>query len=387
MDVHVQKALDSSEAESGRQFSCAVSPIDGASFLLLGDQNAVFCEPTQKIYALNNTAAYIWCRLEEHQSPDSICDELTRSGISPGLARKYVQQALRNWLKLGLLKVDCDFDNDTLHFERSFNLSVAGFNVTIRISSERLAQSLTLFDHHISLAKDCGNTFLVIEIDDLVYVIHNRVSVICCDAIELAPSIKAYIAEQIVKMSPPNVVFHAACLVRGEKCILISGRPGAGKTTLALRLAEAGFEYAGDDIVLIAPDGGATGVPFAPTVKPGAWEIVNRFRPNLSDAIVHRRPDGVRVRYLSPVHTARNGRYPVGWVIFIKRAFGPTTLKPLGQVHAMRRLIEGSYSPGRRMNLAGCNAIKRTLATANSFELTYANLAEANDNIVRLCNG
>lgn len=385
--MNVPKALDPSEIDSGRRFSRVVSPAAGALFLLLGDRNVVFNEATQKIYALNQTAAYIWCRLQEDGTPETICAELTRSGISPSLAMKHVQEALRHWLKLGLLTTEYDFNFDALPCGHAFNLDIAGFDVTVRVSSERLARTLSLFDHLATPARESPHVLHVIEADGLVHVFHNKLSVICCDEIEVAPSIKAYITEQILKMSAPNVVFHAACLVRDEKSILISGRPGAGKTTLTLRLMEAGFAYGTDDIVMIEPDGRATGVPFAPTVKSGAWDIVSQFRPDLRNATVHRRVDAKRVRYLSPVHLACDDRYPVGWIIFIKRAFGSPRLKPLDPVDAIRRMMGGSYSPDGRMNLTACSALKRTLAGASSFELTYSDLAEANDIIERLCDG
>ncbi len=385
-DADARMAPGPSAIDGGR-FSPALSPADGALFFLLGDRTALFCESSQRIYELNHTAAYIWCRLEEQAALETICGELARSGISPDLAERHVHAALRNWLKLRLLKVDYSLDIDALPVERSLELSIAGFDVTIRVANERLAGLLAIFEHHHVPARDCEHVFQLIELDGLVHVLHNKRNVICCEDVELAPSIKAYITEQIVKSSAPNVVFHAACLVRANKCILISGRPGAGKTTLALRLAESGFEYSADDIVLIAPDGSATGVPFAPAVKSGAWEIVKQFRPDLGDAFTHRRPDGKRVRYLSPTHIAPPGRYPVGCIIFIKRASGPTKLQPLAPVEAMRRLMAGSYSLDGKLHLADCRAINRTLADASSYELSYSSLAEANDTIARLCDG
>jgi hypothetical protein len=384
-----QKADDPSGAVKRRLFSGIFRPIEGASFFLLGEQAAVFCEPTQKIYALNHTAAYIWCRLEEQLEPDEIGAELAKSGVNLPLANNYVRRAVRSWLKLGLLKVDCHFDSDSDIFPIALRFAVdaASFNVTIRVSNERLARQLSSFDGKIASSDNTGHVLEVLEIDGLVHVFHNKQSVMCCAANELAPSIKAYITEQIVLRSPPNVVFHAACLVCGKKNLLISGRPGAGKTTLTLYLTNEGFEYGADDIVFIAPDGRATGVPFAPAVKPGAWEIVKEFRPDLGEAGVHKRQDGKRVRYLKPKCIARSGSNSVGWIIFIKRALGPTKLKMLGQVEAMRRVMEGSYSPGGRLNFATCTAIKRTLAGASSFELTYSNLADAKKAIVSLCDG
>jgi hypothetical protein len=379
--------IDLIERADSLQYGCILRVAEGASFLSLDDQTAVFSEPAQRIYGLNNMAANIWCRLEERQTPAVISGELIKSGVTPRLAREYVDQAIRMWLKLGLLKIDCAADRDKHHQENSFTVNVGKLKVTIQARSELLARLSPLFGGHVVPADDHGDIFHVVEHDRLIHVFHNELNVICCDVNELAPSLKAYITEQIVTRSPPDVVFHAAHLVRGERSILVGGEPGAGKTTLALHLMNAEFEYRADDIVLIAPDGNVTGVPFAPTVKSGAWEMVNKIYPELNDAIIHRRPDGKRVRYLKPARIAQNGSYPVGWIIFIKRnSDGPANLKPLSRVDALSRLMEGSFSPGGKLTHAACNAIKRTLVNANSFELTYSNATDASNAIVRLCD-
>jgi hypothetical protein len=387
METDAQAASGSPEEDGDHRYFHVLGPADGTSFFLLGDRSAVLSESTQRIYTLNRTAAYIWCRLEEQAAPEAICGELARFGIGRDVARGHVRAALRSWLKLGLLKIEYSLDIDALPVERSLELDIAGFCATIRVANGRLAGLLTMFEHHPTSTRKSEHIFEVVELNGLVHVLHNKQNAICCEDFELAPSIKAYITDQLVTLSTQNIVFHAACLVRDGKSLLISGGPGAGKTTLALRLAKEGFEYGGDDVVLIGPDGSATGVPFAPAVKSGAWNIVNRFRPDLNEATTHRRPDGKRVRYLTPTHIALPGWYPVGWTIFIKRAPGITTLKPLGPVETMHRLIGGAYSPDEKLSLAKCRAINRALTGANSYELRYSNLAEAANTIVRLCDG
>ncbi len=378
--------LDGMVAKNHPNPPYTLRPANGASFLLLGDQSAVFSESSQKIYALNHIAAYIWCQLEEGETIDGIRDGLVKWGVTADLADTYVLQAMRMWHKLGLLKPDWHFDGEHIHFVRSFNISFAGFSATIRIATERLARLLTLFDHQSVPTQEGHNVIDVIEANNFVQVFHNNRGVFCCDPVELAPMLKAYVTERVVSASPPNVVVHAACLQRGGKNLLVSGRPGAGKTTLSLRLAEAGFKYGGDDIVLIAPDGTAAGVPFAPAIKPGAWEIVSQFRPDLNQAIIHRRPDGKRVRYVRPEQV--DGSYgSVGWILFIRRGRSPAKLTQLDRIEVMRRLMEGSYSPGEKMTLAMCNALKQAINGADCFELSYSDSAGARDAIVDLCDG
>jgi hypothetical protein len=57
------------------------------------------------------------------------------------------------------------------------------------------------------------------------------------------------------KARPRAGVLHAATLRRGHRRVLIAGRQAAGKTTLALRLVQAGYDLEGDEHVFVENDG------------------------------------------------------------------------------------------------------------------------------------
>jgi hypothetical protein len=359
--------------------------LEGNTFFFLEDQKALFSESNQEIYGLNDLAAFIWCRLEERDGLDEICTKLVESGLSPAIAYEYIQEAMRHWLKLGILKLE--FGGVQFPTEGSITLNVAGFKISIGFADESLMKLVTPeFAHLRVYAESPDYSLQIIEINKLTHTFHQNRSIFSCPARELVPSIKAHITDRLFEQYPSNVAFHAASLVRGEKCIFISGPPGAGKTTLATRLVEEGFEYCGDDIVLLSPDGTVKGVPFAPTQKQDSWKLISQFRPDLEDLIVHQRPDGLRVRYLPPRRIASIEPHVVGSIIFIRRtSFGPAKLEPLAPAESMARLIKSSYSPEGKLKLASFSVLKKIVANARSFELTYSNLEHAKDELVDLC--
>ena len=79
---------------------------------------------------------------------------------------------------------------------------------------------------------------------------------------------------------PRAATLHAACLRRRGRRILLVGREQAGKTTLALRLALAGYELEGDEHVFLEPDG-VVARPRACRVKESSIDLL----PEIGDAI------------------------------------------------------------------------------------------------------
>jgi hypothetical protein len=363
---------------------CNWRPASAASFSLLDGRPVLFSEQTQKIYELNQMAAYIWCCLLEHKPAAAICEDLTKFGFERTAAKNDLRGTLRNWFYLGLLEPDWGLSET-----HSFSANVGKLAVRIQTSSERLNKHLLpLFSQTSEITGQTEETFEVVEIDGLVGIFHNKTCIARCMLNELMPTLKAHITDQILLRSYPDVAFHAACLLSGQKGLLVSGRPGAGKTTLALHLMESGFAYAADDIVLIEPDGRAKGVLFAPALKPGAWTMIGKLRPDLGQSAVHNRPDGKRVRYLDVPRSACDDSVTVGWIIFIERAPNmPVKFTPLGQLDTMSRLIKSSYSPDGKLAEPAFHAMKRIVTDALSFELRYSDAAQARDAIVDLCHG
>jgi HprK-related kinase B len=69
-----------------------------------------------------------------------------------------------------------------------------------------------------------------------------------------------------------HVLLHAAGVSRDGQAVVLAGPPGAGKSSAALHLVDAGFRFLSNDRVLARPHGGrveALGYPKQPRVNPG----------------------------------------------------------------------------------------------------------------------
>lgn len=93
------------------------------------------------------------------------------------------------------------------------------------------------------------------------------------------------------------LLFHAAGVVRDDQAVLLAGPAGAGKSTGALHLLEAGFRFLSNDRVLARADADGVevrGYPKQPRVNPGTLLHHPRLRTLLD------RDERRRLRFRSP---------------------------------------------------------------------------------------
>jgi len=350
---------------------------------LIDGRPVLFSEKNQQIYELNQISAFIWCKLLDQTKFETIGDELSELGLDRQEARNVLSRALHQWLDLDLVEMKC-----ILPFASALQTRLVKRTISIRASNERLIKSLEPLFCDLNPGSDQADiTIEVVELGGEVLFRNCRESITRCHITGLAPAIKADLTERILLQDQPDFALHAASFMSGNKGLLLCGQPGTGKSTLALRLAADEFRYCGDDVVMISPNGLAQGLLFAPTVKPGTWEAISRTRDDLSGVDTHDRTDGICVRYL-PVADVHQGSFQVEWIIFLKRVDGTSAeLTPLGQIESMERVISGSFAANGKLSLTGFAALKKIIGEARSFELTYAEAADAGRKLRGLCHG
>jgi hypothetical protein len=361
-------------------------PAAGAVFALMDGRSVLFSETRQKIYELDQVGAFIWCKLAQGASLEDLHQDLGQLGIGERVAREFTWQAMNVWIDRGLLDLDWRMSADC-----AFSTVLGQRRVSVRAANRDLLQQLiSLF----CVTEDSGEEEeeeeedIAIEtmmLGDRVFFRGNDASIHRCEAAALAPTIKAHITERLIRSNQWAFALHAASLAKCGMGLLLCGQPGAGKSTLALELVDAGFQYAGDDVALIGADGTICGIPFALTLKQGSWGLLSRLYGDWND-VTHRRSDGAEVRYL-PIPDAHNGSLSANWIIFLNRvASGPVELTPLDQLDSIKRLIEGAFAADGKLSQSGFFALKRIVAGARSFQLTFSESAEARRLLMDLSN-
>ena len=194
----------------------------------------------------------------------------------------------------------------------------------------------------------------------------------------MAAHVKAVLTDLYADTVEHGFLTHGALLVHGERALLLSGEPRAGKTTLALALAASGWQYGGDDIVRISPDGGARGIPFSAAVKGGSVPLLRGMWPELEGLPAWVRSDGQRARYLLPPNRAAPRPRPLSVVVTLaQRPRAATRIRPVSAVDALSAIVQSASARRWRMTGDALSALAESLEPAVCVQLEYSDLGGA----------
>jgi hypothetical protein len=390
----------------------AGQPNPASRLHFLDGEPLLFDERRQKLYALDRTAAFIWCCLEDGLGIDGAAKRLAEAAsLNIAAGRALVADAVQRWCECSLLDGDGDVVNGeivdksvhatqativTLHrpaaraavvTERRINL--AGLDLHLCCPEPEVAQRVLPLFAHLPPPTEAGPAVRIdIRTAPAGYaVFQDRMPVLRIGELAgVAPALKAHLIQTILARPDYRLAVHAAAVAKGGRVLLLPGDSGSGKTTLAAALIVRGFSFLGDDtVVLEQGDLRVRPIPFALAVKAGAWDLLTPYHTRLPELPVDCRPDGKVVRYLRPAQIAA-GSLPAAWMVFpVWNGGAAPRLTRLTRVAALQRFLPGCYASAHCLKSAELAQLVRWIEGVECYTIDASDLGAAVGLLDQLC--
>ena len=377
-------------------------PASGVELIPVRDGGMLFDQQGQKLFHLNPMAATIWRQINGRRDIDDIADAVAdAAAIDPGKARHFVLDMLKAWRRIGLLldhgesrpatRVDDPSEiwpaassDDLLVPIKSArrHYEMLGTAFSLGFSNKTLERIVHPALDHLSsgMASDGCHYLDLVEVPGEIRVIHEKHIAGRCARLEnLAPLLHGLLGLLAIRNCRYLMAIHASGLERDGNALMLAGKSGSGKTTMAAGLMASGWGYMSDDTILLLPQNlDAIGVPYSLTIKPGAWPILRSRFPALEQAPVHTRSDNQSVRYLSPPRRAFSRPCAVRWIGFPHQSTaGGSSMRHLDHVEGLYRLLEHCCAIPLFLNSGDIRCLTRWSAKIRFFEFATANIGDA----------
>ncbi len=350
---------------------------DGLTFHAIGDRKAIFSEPLQKLYELNDVTAYLACRIVDKATVSELEADLIERGLSPADAKSALRQFMLEWSRERQLKIHIPAER--LGPATVINLSICGHAFAVRCYQENIAAAVnTVFGHFASKHDANATVFSIVCDGDIAFVSEHDANGYTVRYEQVIPTLKGVLTEAILIARGDRLALHCATLTRHGKAFLLSGQPGAGKTVLTLAMMQCGFAFAGDDIVLLADSGLVTAIPFLPALKQEAWSISDQVGISSHQLQTHLRLDNIPTRYAPVVVEHLNAPIPVAAIIDVSRSHTvEPSIERVDIAYALRHLIAGAYGKDQKLTAAQLQLLNRLVSGVDRVTLHYSDAREA----------
>jgi hypothetical protein len=178
---------------------------------------------------------------------------------------------------------------------------------------------------------------------------------------------------------PRAAILHAASLRRGGRRVLIAGAATTGKTTLALRLLRAGYDFEGDEHVFLEGDG-VVARPRACRVKESSLALLSDIAEAISSAPAYVDDLGCTIFNVDPRTIGGAWRIEKGdvdCVIVLRRNHGGySSLRPMQPIALAQALVSemGLREIDRGVSIG---AVAALVGRAKGFDLSLGDLETA----------
>lgn len=394
-------------------------PSPHVSLHIVENSGLLFDRRQQLLFSANASAAYIWCCLEESISPTEIVNKLERRfSFGNEQAKRYLTGIIERWREDGLVDVPPCL---RVPMPRRAARDAPRWFVPARPTGARAIRpggavtgtydlldtrftldfaDEALFDvahpllAHLSsrdAPQDRIQLALAREGDEIVLFVNGAAYTSCGALYEVPPMTVGALAYLAVHRSAATYAVHAAAVRWGDRCILLPGDAGTGKSTLVAVLAAEGFEVLADDTVVFEHGTCAMRpVPLGVCVKPGSWPSLWRYYPELRTQPIYRRADGKTVKYIV---TNTAGRRPVGRescrvdvVVYPQyQASARPSLTTLDRPAALSRLLHCFYLLQGMLDEDAVEGLIEWISAPPCYELRYGSASEIVETLRDVC--
>jgi hypothetical protein len=190
--------------------------------------------------------------------------------------------------------------------------------------------------------------------------------------------------DHFVKHCTSGIWLHAAAVARRGRSLLLAGKTGSGKTTLATRLLLRGFDYLTDELVWIDASGTRLrGFARPLHLKTDARGLLPElFAPRRSEAIA----ETALGHHLSPVRlgaTVLRDAHPDVLVFPTYTPGARFELQPLSKAQAATRMMSCLVDARGRI-LHGFDHVARLVHDVSAYAMTHSDLDEAERTLATL---
>jgi len=177
------------------------------------------------------------------------------------------------------------------------------------------------------------------------------------------------------------LIIHSAVVAKQDRCALIPGRPGAGKSTLCAALVASGWRLLSDEMALISLENRLIWpVPRPVSLKNASIDIIRArsqevfLGPSFTDT-----DKGTVAHMRAPAESVPTAHVPAtaAWVVFPGYEAGAELeATPVSPCRSILRLADESFNLPA-LGGTGFNVLAEVASACESFELRYSDLDEA----------
>lgn len=343
---------------------------------ILDDEILVYHPDGMTAFALNETASVIW-QLCNGERPVAEIVEILQKAYPEAAATmpREVDEGILALLSHGVIRLPRVGASAA-----TYDVGLGGATVRLEADDAEAARILDFLCAPMALpaAADPSATFRL-------GAANGSMAIYCDDAMlyrgrsqsSVAAIFLERVLEHLIRTCTGGMLLHAAAVARDGKALVLAGKTGAGKTTLATWLVCRGFDYLTDELLCIDTQAMCVrGFARPLHLKKPARALFAGVIDKDGGAAIMASPLGV---HLSPARLGARVAHsacPRALVLPTYRAGARFDLRPLSKAQAATRLM-GCLVNARERPQHGFEDVLGLVQAAPAFAMTYSHLEEA----------